>query len=218
MLQKPVNLSRLRWRQPWTTLGYVIALWLAAAMLTPLTVRAETYVQFAKGLASNLPADSQFREDLEKQLVAEANRFRNSKGVKPLAASKQLQLAARAHATDMMLNNFVGHRSSRGQQFDSRMSAFLGGGRPMMMLPRMGENAARDTQKGEANAAKASRLFQQWVDSRPHRKALLNGSYRFVSTGVVQRGNKIYAVQIFWSHIPKEVNVLGADTAPDALY
>jgi uncharacterized protein YkwD len=208
----------LRFLLPWTTLGYVVALCLVAGLLVPVTVRAETYVQFAKGLVSSLPTDSQFRDDLENQLAKEANSFRSGKGVKPLTASKQLQLAARAHAVDMMLNNFVGHRSSRGQEFDSRMSAFLGGGRPMMMLPRMGENAARDTQKGEANSAKASRLFQQWVDSRPHRKALLNGSYRFVSTGVVQRGNKIYAVQIFWSQIPKEVEVFGADPASEGIY
>lgn len=176
---------------------------------------AETYVQFAKGLVSNLPDDSRFREDLERQLVAEANRFRGSKRVKPLEASLQLRTAARAHAADMMLNNFVGHRSSRGQQFDARMSAFLGG---PLMLPKMGENAARDTQKGEADAAKAARLFRQWVDSAPHRKALLNSGYRYVSTGVVQRGNKIYAVQIFFNQIPKEAKVMGTEEEPDALY
>jgi uncharacterized protein YkwD len=208
-LRKSANL-RLQ-----STLGYGFAFVLAFMVLVPASLAAQTYVQFAKGLVSSLPADSRFRDDLEAQLVAKANSFRGSKRVKPLQASKQLQLAARAHATDMMLNNFVGHRSSHGQQFDARMSAFLGG---PMMLPKMGENAARDTQKGEADAGKASRLFQQWVDSAPHRKALLNSGYRYVSTGVVQRGNKIYAVQIFWNQIPKETKVIGAEQAPHGLY
>jgi uncharacterized protein YkwD len=114
---------------------------------------------------------------------------------------------------DMMRNNFMGHRASTGQEFESRMRAFVGN--PMMM-PRMAENAARDTQKGVADQAKASRLFQQWIDSRGHRKTLLNASYRYVSTGVVQRGNKIWAVQIFWSQLPE---MEGADAnTPEGVY
>jgi hypothetical protein len=32
---------------------------------------------------------------------------------------------------------------------------------------------------------------------------LLNSGYKFVSTGVVQRGNKIWAVQIFFAPLPE---------------
>lgn len=203
-----------------TTRRYMSVLMAIFWLSSVIPAAAETYVQFAKAMVANLPGDSQFRPDLEAQLAKAANSFRASKGTKSLMADDQFQLAARAHAADMMLNNFVGHKSSHGEQFDSRMSAFLGS---PMFLPRMAENAARDTQKGEADAAKAQRLFQQWVDSRPHRKALLNGTYRYVSTGVVQRGNNIYAVQIFWSQ-PPEVNVMGGSkktpdsAAPDGLY
>ena len=116
-------------------------------------------------------------------------------------------LEARAQAVDMMLNGYVGHKSSSGHEFDSRMRAFVGSS--LMMMPRMGENAARDTQKGEADESKARRLFQQWVESRPHRKTLLNSSYKFVSTGVVQRGNKIWAVQIFFAPLPDDANDQG---------
>jgi uncharacterized protein YkwD len=161
---------------------------------------AEPYQAIAKRLVGNLPADAQFRADLERQLAGEANAYRRAQGVGALKSSTALQLAARAQATDMMLNNFVGHRATTGQEFESRMRSFVGN--PMMM-PRLAENAARETQKGEANAAKASRLFQQWVKSRPHRHSLLDASYNYVSTGVVQRGNKIWAVQIFWNQLPE---------------
>jgi uncharacterized protein YkwD len=173
---------------------------------------AETYAAFAQRLVSSLPEGAQFREDLESQLAVEANGLRASKGLAPLRASTKMRLAARAQATDMMLNNFVGHRASTGQEFDSRMRSFVGN--PMAM-PHMAENAARETQKGEADAAKASRLFQQWVNSRGHRKTLVNGSYNFVSTGVVQRGNKIWAVQIFWNQLPEKA---GAESEPGGLY
>jgi hypothetical protein len=38
---------------------------------------------------------------------------------------------------------------------------------------------------------------------------LLNSGYTFVSTGVVQRGNKIWAVQIFFAQLPEGVKELG---------
>jgi uncharacterized protein YkwD len=187
-----------------------VAIWLNLALLGPgligagaIAAQAETYAQTAQNLVRNLPADARFREDLEAQLAKEANRFRGSKDVGGLKASTKMRLAARAQAVDMMKGNFVGHRATTGQDFESRMRSFVGSVDPFSM-PRMAENAARDTQKGEANAVKASRLFQQWVDSRPHRKTLLNATYTNVSTGVVQRGNKIWAVQIFWNHLPEK--------------
>ena len=187
----------------WRT--WVVAVLFFLAGTTPDGL-AKTYLETALGSLKNLPSDSRLREDLEAEVALLANGYRQSKGLKRLQPSPLLRDAARAQAVDMMLNGYVGHRASSGQEFDSRMRAFLGS---PMMLPRMAENAARDTQKGEADAAKARRLFQQWVDSRPHRKALLNGGYTFVSTGVVQRGNKIWAVQIFWAPMGDGPKIFG---------
>jgi uncharacterized protein YkwD len=39
--------------------------------------------------------------------------------------------------------------------------------------------------------------MQQWIKSRSHRKALVSRDYVSVSIAVVQRGEKIYSVQIF---------------------
>ena len=160
---------------------------------------AKTYVETARDMLKNLPGDAQIRKDLEEELFVQANAYRSSQGVGALKASAALQEAARAQAADMMLNNFVGHRSSSGYEFDSRVRYFLGN---PLQLPQMAENAARDTQKGEVGLGKADRLFQQWVHSAPHRKSLVNSGYKFVSTGVVQRGNKIWAVQIFFAPLP----------------
>lgn len=173
---------------------------------TAFEANAKTYLEIARSSLKNLPADARIREDLEASIAGQANAYRQAKGISSLQASPRLLDAARAQAVDMMLNGYVGHKSSSGHEFDSRMRAFLGSS--IMMMPRMAENAARDTQKGEADAGKARRLFQQWVESRPHRKTLLNSGYKFVSTGVVQRGNKIWAVQIFFAPLPQDVNVL----------
>jgi uncharacterized protein YkwD len=173
---------------------------------TAFETGAKTYLEIARGSLKNLPAEAHLREDLEAVIASQANAYRQSKGVKILQASPLLRDAARAQAVDMMLNGYVGHKASSGHEFDSRMRAFLGS---PMGVPQMAENAARGTQKGEADPAKARRLFQQWVESRPHRKTLLNRGYTFVSTGVVQRGNKIWAVQIFFAPLPEGVKVLG---------
>lgn len=157
---------------------------------------AGPYLDYATSLAQSPPDGSQYRPDLEDELLRLANAYRSKQGKRPLQAGDEFLVAARAHAADMMLHNFVGHRASTGQEFQSRMAVFAG---DITRFPSVGENAARDTQKGEADAAKARRLFQQWVDSRSHRKNLLNRSFQFVSTGVIQRGNKIWAVQIFYA-------------------
>ena len=189
-----------------TTLCKCFLIWVVVVpvllSVTALEGGAKTYLETALGSLKNLPADARIREDLEAEIAAQANAYRQSKGVQPLQSSPLLQKAARAQAIDMMLNGYVGHKASTGHEFDSRMRAFLALGNPFTM-PQMAENAARETQKGEADAAKAQRLFQQWVESRPHRKALLNSGYKFVSTGVVQRGNKIWAVQIFFAPLPE---------------
>jgi uncharacterized protein YkwD len=193
------------------TLCKYTLIWLALGLVllpgAAFEASAKTYLEMALGSLKNLPADARIREDLEAQIAGQANAYRQSKGVSSLQASSRLRDAARAQAIDMMLNGYVGHKASSGHEFDSRMRAFLGS--PIMMMPRMAENAARDTQKGEADAGKARRLFQQWVESRPHRKTLLNSGYKFVSTGVVQRGNKIWAVQIFFAPLPDGAKVMG---------
>jgi uncharacterized protein YkwD len=169
----------------------------------PGAARAETYNSFATRLAHGLPDGATFRPDLEEVLANAANAFRLQQGKTPLRASDLFLVPARAHAADMMLHNFIGHRASTGHDFDSRMRAFAG---DITRFPAMAENAARESQKSAVNAAKARHLFQQWVDSRSHRKALVSRDYAFVSTAVVQRGSTIWAVQIFWA-APREKGI-----------
>ena len=96
----------------------------------------------------------------------------------------------------MMVNGFVGHRASTGHNFDSRMRVFAG---DITRFPAMAENAARAGGKGPADAAKARRLFRQWVESTAHRRTLLKRDYRYVASGVVERDGELWAVQIFWA-------------------
>lgn len=156
---------------------------------------AGRYLDYAQALAAKPPKGSRYRPDLEGELVALLNAYRAEKGKAPVAADDALRDAARAHAADMMLNGFMGHSSSTGMSFQGRMAAFVG---DVTKYPSIGENAARET-SGGSDDTKIRALFQQWVESAPHRKNLVNRSFAFVSTGVIERGDDIWAVQIFFA-------------------
>ena len=173
------------------------------ALLVAVTAQAAGYRNFAVSIVENLPQGTRFRPDLEALIAGYANEYRREQGKNPLAPSDFLLLAARAHAVDMMTHNFLGHQASTGHNFDSRMRVFVG---DITRFPMMSENAARDSQRTPVNAAKARALFQQWIDSPPHRKNLVSRDVAFVSTAVVQRGDKIWAVQIFWA-APREKGI-----------
>jgi uncharacterized protein YkwD len=169
----------------------------------------ETYASYVARINADPPVGATYREDLEAVILRAANSYRASKRLKPLAADPSLRDAARAHAADMMENDFVGHTSSSGAGFESRMRALNPG---VMMLPRMAENAARERSKGAADEAKAARLFQQWVKSAAHAKTLRSRDYTRVATGVVEKDGKLFAVQIFVGPELK-TNMFGAQPA-----
>ena len=174
------------------------AVWLGMLGLAAGAVPAIAgpYLDYAKGLATHPPKGSKYRPDLEAELVDLLNAYRAEKGKAPISADAAFQEAARAHAADMMLNNFMGHSSSTGMSFQGRMAAFVG---DVTKYPSIGENAARET-VGEGSLDEKTRaLFQQWVDSAPHRKNMVNRSFAFVSTGVIEKGGDIWAVQIFFA-------------------
>jgi uncharacterized protein YkwD len=157
---------------------------------------ANSYRAYADAMLAELPDGVVPRPDLEQYLDSLASAYRREEDRRPLTPQDMLREAARAQALDMMLGGYVGHESRRGDQFHVRFEAFAG---DADQYPARGENAARDTQKGEADKAKARRLFQQWIDSGGHRRNLLSRNYDYISTGVMQRGNKIWAVQMFWA-------------------
>ena len=154
----------------------------------------ESYQDYALRLMRSLPDGAKFRPDLEAYLNSLASTTRTRRDRRPLEAHTMLRPAARAQALEMLIGNFVGHESKSGYRFKARFEAFASEGDH----GRYGENAARDRQSGPVDRTKAKRLFQQWIDSRGHRRNLLHRDYRYVSTGVIQKGHHIYAIQIFW--------------------
>src|SRR5437763_6883616 len=177
--------------------------WLIAAVLGSLTailpaasVLAGPYHSYAVELVKKLPAGAQIRPDIETYLDGAASAYRIANGRKGVIADDLMRLAARAQAADMLLAGKSGHISRNGYSFDSRFAAFVDNAD---RYRARGENAAGDRRKGTPDHDRARRLFQLWLDSSEHRYNLLKRDYEFVSTGVIQRGGELWAVQIFWS-------------------
>jgi uncharacterized protein YkwD len=155
----------------------------------------ETYVQYANHLVKSPPEGASFSPSLEGAILASVNAYRRSQGYAALLpATAKIAFAARAQAMDLLVQGRVGHFSSNGYSFESRMRAQRPG---VMNLPSMGENAARSTRHGLNEAETAHYIVQQWINSSAHRKAMVSRDYLTVATGVAQRGGDTYAVQIF---------------------
>lgn len=153
------------------------------------------YKAYATSIVGKPPAGIKLRPDMEAELNRLVNEARVAAGRRPLTPSPLFRVMARAQAIDMVLGDFVGHNSVRGEGFSVRFNAFADG----VVYAMRGENAARDRQKGGVNNVKAARLFKQWMGSSSHRRNLMTAHYVHVSTGAVQKGNHLYAVQIFWT-------------------
>ncbi|MGH6873622.1 MAG: CAP domain-containing protein, partial [Aestuariivirgaceae bacterium] len=166
---------------------------------TPQPMAASAYRAYAEQVTQQPPQGVSIRPDLEAVLDGLAQQARAGKK-RPLVVSAVFKTAVRAQAIDMVLGDFVGHTSLKGYSFRARFAAFT---EDPDQFPARGENAARERSRGPAGEAKAKKLFQQWLDSGGHRRNLLNRSYNRMSTGVVQKGDHLYAVQMFWTE-PEE--------------
>jgi uncharacterized protein YkwD len=183
--------NRAHWRLSATLLCMVISVFPLGARVSA----QETYVQYANHLVKSPPEGATFSTSLESAVLVAVNAYRHSQGyaaLKPAAA--KMVLGARAQAMDLLMQGRVGHVSSNGYNFESRMRALRAG---VMNLPSMGENAARSTRHGLNDAETAAYIVQQWIKSPAHRKAMVSRDYLTVATGVAQRGGNTYAVQIF---------------------
>lgn len=177
----------------------VFAVVLVLAMVAgpgPMQAQArESYVQYAQRLLTQPPEGAGVRSDLEAMVLKATNAYRASKKLPALKpASTTLLQAARAHAMDLLATGGMGHTASTGHGFESRMRAFHDG---QMVLAAMAENAARVRNPGLKAGQQAQRLVQMWVGSSGHRKTMVDRTYQLVATGVVSRGDDVYAVQIF---------------------
>jgi uncharacterized protein YkwD len=104
------------------------------------------------------------------RMLAAINDVRRERGLEPLVAEERPMRAAQAHARDMALNGFVGHRGSGGAGLEGRLA---GAGHPYR---RVAENFAAGTETPEVTVA-------GWMGSAGHRRNILSPGLREAGIG-----------------------------------
>ncbi|WP_191062181.1 CAP domain-containing protein, partial [Geminicoccus harenae] len=134
----------------------------------------------------NLPA-------LREQALAAANADRDEHGLAPLELAEPLNLAAQAHARDMLARNFFAHESPDGRNVQDRYREH-GGPEGRVVA----ENLAQCTGcPPEIDAARIEALQEGWMNSPGHRENLLTPELDQFGYGIAVEGDRLVAVQTF---------------------
>ena len=120
----------------------------------------------------------------EADAVALLNQDRKKQGLRPLTADARLTQTARAHAADMVKNEYFDHVNLAGQSPFDRMTA------NKIIYRQAGENI------GSNNDVQG--LEREWMNSPEHRANILNAKYTHVGVGLCADGDgQVYGVQLF---------------------
>jgi uncharacterized protein YkwD len=140
------------------------------------TTRARRVATLAVAIGLALPIAAQAApgdpvlDPEEHALCTQVNAYRAQNGLAPLKVSVALTKSAKWLSADMAVNDYLDHTDSLGRNFSRRISAF--GYRGSLRS----ENVA-----GGSSAAPAT--LEQWKQSAPHRKNLLNRNLKVIGIG-----------------------------------
>ena len=113
-------------------------------------------------------------------VVCLVNAERTSRGLKSLKRDGDLAQAARGHSRDMTRRDYFDHESPGGETVGDRIRE-AGYGEPGDGW-KVGENLGWGTgQRATPNA-----LVDEWLNSAPHKRNMLNGAFRELGVGVSQ--------------------------------
>lgn len=130
--------------------------------------------------ALEIPQDASRLDEAADAVMCLVNAERTSRGLKALKRDGDLAQAARGHSRDMTRRNYFDHTSPSGESVGDRVRD-AGYGDPGDGW-RVGENLGWGTgQRATPNA-----LVDEWLNSPPHKKNMLNGAFRELGVGVAQ--------------------------------
>jgi len=115
---------------------------------------------------------------LEAPILAELNRVRRARGLRPLKASRRLARAADAHLRALALAGQFRHEWTNGRPYDRWIRRFYPVGAARFWA--VAENLIWST--GDLSATRAA---QAWLASPAHRRVLLTPSWRELGIGAV---------------------------------
>lgn len=137
-----------------------------------------------------IPTPSLARTKNIASVIAElTNDIRAGNSLSVLRPSSRLGFASSSYAKTLARYNKLSHTVD-GTDLADRATAVN------YRFRALGENIGW-TARGRTDAEIARDLVERWMQSRGHRKNILNRRYREVGIGISVRGRKTYAVQLF---------------------
>src|SRR5699024_4604814 len=110
-------------------------------------------------------------EGMEQQIFDVTNVIRSQHELSPLKHDSNAQRTAYAHSKDMSKNNYFSHTSLNGDRLKERLEA------EEVLYMHAAENIA-------AGYIDALSSMEGWLNSKSHRKTLLNSNYTHLGVGV----------------------------------
>lgn len=133
---------------------------------------------FACIVAPAAAATTTRQKTFERELVRAINQYRSDHHLRPVRAQRSLGSAAVGHARSMADEGYFSHTSSDGTTFDRRI------------VRRYRVASARRWKVGENMLWGSTQLtpkaaLQMWIDSPPHRRNLLDPTWRDIGLRAV---------------------------------
>lgn len=138
---------------------------------TPIPTRTFTPRPTSPSSASG--ACGSVNSSIESAVLAGVNYQRANAGVAALKSSSALFSAARAHSTDMAVNNFFSHTGSNGSSPFNRMAS----------AGFSFTAAAENLYMGSGGDNTAGKAVGAWMVSSGHRENMLNPTYTYAGVG-----------------------------------
>lgn len=149
-----------------------------ALFFLPFLFSQDITAQAFTGCATGKETTTTHNESFDKQVLELVNKERKKRGLKPLEWHEQLANAARYHAQDMAMDNYMEHDSKdrKGGSLKTVCSTFDRINKFVKGIFPCAENIA-------AGAETPEEVMRDWMGSSGHRKNILNKSAKYMGAG-----------------------------------
>lgn len=145
----------------------------------------------ARLAATRPPAGADRAGEIEWHIAFLTNQQRVWHQLAPLESADDLAAVARGHSRDMLARNYFDHRTPEGIGPHERI------GRQGLRYELSSENLFK-MKDGTADAAElASIMVAGWMDTKGHRRNILDPALRYLGVGVAISQRVVIATQLF---------------------
>jgi uncharacterized protein YkwD len=115
---------------------------------------------------------------VEAAILCRLNAERTERGLAPLTRAGALEVSAQRHAADMVARGYFAHVTPEGAGVADRVrqTGYLGGAHDWTL--------GEDIGWGTGSASTPASIFRAFMKSPPHRRVILDGSFRQIGIGV----------------------------------